>query len=117
MSSHQATRNKKKGAQWESALVAWLQTHGFPRADRCHLSGKDDIGDVTLTDRDDDRWTVEAKDCAQWSLGVWWAEAEREAINRGDVHKIVVIRRRGSTDPGKAWVVMSLEDWALEHRP
>ena len=114
--THQATRNKRRGAQWEARLVEWLQANGFPRADRLHLSGAADIGDVTLTDRDGDRWCIEAKDCGQWSLGVWWAETTKEASNRGDMHKILVIRRRGSTDPGAAWVVTTLDEWTRDHR-
>ena len=110
------TLNRRKGAAWEARLVEWFQGHGFPRADRLHLSGAADIGDVTLTDADGDRWTVEAKDCGQWSLGVWWAETTKEASNRGDMHKILVIRRRGSTDPGAAWVVTTLDEWTRDHR-
>ena len=110
------TANRRKGAAFEQAVAGYLARHGFPNAERRHLAGTNDRGDMAgVIDSDGDPFVIEVKNCKSWSLGVWWSEAEKEAVNAGVLHKILVIRRHGTTDAGKAWVVMSLEDWALEH--
>ena len=113
---HQATRNKHKGARFETDLTAWLRDNGFPHAERLHLAGTQDRGDIAgIIDRDGDRWTVEAKNCSTLALPQWWREAETEAVNAGTLHKIVVARRHGTTDPGRAWVIQTVAEWAKDH--
>lgn len=69
-----------------------------------------------VIDRDGDPWAVEVKDVNGWTeIAGHCAEAEKEAENAGVVHWIVVKRRRGTTDPGKAYVVSTLADWCAEH--
>ena len=111
-----ATLNKRKGAQWESALSEWMRANGFPRAERRHLAGVNDKGDLAgIVDHHDCEWVIEAKDCATWELKTWMAEAAKERGNAGADYQAGVVRRRGSSDPGEAYVIVPLAQWALEH--
>jgi hypothetical protein len=113
--THQATRNKRKGAKWEAVLAAWFKANGFPDAERRHLAGANDKGDhAGIRDGNGHEFVVEAKDCATWTPKVWVEEAAREASNAGTPHWIVVIRRRGSSDPAEAFVLTTLKQWAFE---
>lgn len=101
--------NHRRGAKWESALLAWCKDRGV-FATRPRLAGRDDLGDIHLH-INDLHTVLEAKDCATWSVGAWWDEAETERRHAAAHHAAVVIRRRGSTDPGRAWCLLPLEQF------
>ncbi len=39
--------NRRKGAQWEQQVVAYLREHGLPHAQRSIDGGHTEMGDVT----------------------------------------------------------------------
>lgn len=104
--------SKQKGTAWETALVRWFRERLFD-AKRIVLHGNKDEGDVEVTGgpvRGDRVVHLEAKNCKALSLAAWVDEAEAESLNAG-VPVVVVAKRKGTTDPGKAYVIMSLNQF------
>lgn len=84
-------RSKAKGTAFESDLIRYLQSNGYPDAERRALSGVLDKGDVAGVAG----WVLEAKNHREMDLATWIAEAQREAINAKTWRYAVVHKRRG----------------------
>lgn len=95
-------RSKSKGTAWESAVVAYLKPL-WPHVERRALNGNADRGDVAGIPA----VVIEAKNCKTQTFGAWLDEAEVEKANDGAVVGVVWAKRRGKTDPGAGFVVMS----------
>jgi hypothetical protein len=100
--------NKARGTKWESAIVAFLRDKGFTYAERRALSGANDMGDLTGIPG----VVVEAKHVARTDLSGWLDEAEQERTNAKADVGVVWMKRRGYTSPGRAYVVMTGDDFA-----
>jgi hypothetical protein len=96
-------RSKAKGTAAETAVVRFLQTVGFPYAERRTLNGTHDRGDIAGIPS----VVIEVKNCAKQELGSWVAEAERERDNDRATLGVVWHKRRGKTDPAHWFVTMS----------
>ena len=97
-------RSKARGTAAETAVVAWLQAHGFPAAERRALNGSSDRGDIAGIPRT----CLEVKSCNKTELAAWLDEATREAVNAHATTTAVVHKRRGRTDPGTWYVTCDL---------
>lgn len=53
---------------------------------------------------------IEVKDCAKTDLPGWTAEAHTEAGNDDALLGAVIAKRRGTTDVGRYWVHMTVDD-------
>lgn len=88
--------NRRRGADAERAVVAWLRRNGWPDARRYLAGDGRQPGDI-------DAWpgiTIEVKDRSSSSWPTWCHQAVDEA---GAKRVPVVVRRvRGEPDPG-AW--------------
>lgn len=102
------SRNKAKGTAWESAIVAFLRERGFPHVERRALSGRLDKGDIAGLPS----CVVEAKSVAAMNLSGWLNEAEQERDNADAEWGVVWLKRRGHTSPGRAYVILSGDDFA-----
>lgn len=100
--------SKQKGTAWETAIVRWFRDRGW-NAKRIVLHGAKDEGDVEV-EREDGWVNLEAKNCKAFTPSAWVDEAEAEALN-SDRPVVVVAKRKGTTDPGKAYVIMSLNQF------
>jgi hypothetical protein len=100
--------SKRKGTAWESAVVDWLRTHGWPYAERRALAGVNDKGDVSGLPG----VVIEAKNAKSITLAAWVDELLVECANANAEVGAVVIKRRGTTDVGRAYAVMPLEMFA-----
>ncbi len=102
---------RDKGTRFESAIVAYLRAEGFPYAERRALHGAYDKGDITGVPG----LVVEAKSVARLDLSGWLDEAEEERDNASANVGVVWIKRRGYQSPGRAYVLMSGDDfvWLL----
>lgn len=98
----------KKGPLFEAMVVAYLQSHGFPYAERRVMGGRNDKGDVAGIPG----VCCELKNCKEMRLGPWLDEAEAEADNADAAIFAVVHKRRGKGDPGEAFVTMPLRVFA-----
>jgi predicted lipoprotein len=102
-----ANASKKKGTAWESQVVAYLQEHGQPYAERRALNGSADKGDVSGIPG----VMIEAKNEKTVTLGSYLDEVKVETANAGASIGVVVVKRR-SRGPGDAYVLMPLSQFA-----
>jgi Holliday junction resolvase len=96
--------SKRKGTSFESAVVGYLQTHGFPAAERRALAGTADKGDVAGIHG----VVLECKNEKAISLASYVEEARVEARNAHARWWAAVVKRRGIGDPGESYAVMPL---------
>ena len=94
----------KKGPLFESQVVDYLRSHGFPWAERRVQGGSKDRGDVGGVPA----VTLEVKNCARLEPAAWVDEAAVEAANAGTEVYAVVAKRRGKGDVGQSYVIMPL---------
>lgn len=103
---------KQAGARFERLISDYLRDNLDDRIDRKVRTGARDTGDVAnVRDSHNRRICIEAKDYGgKLNLPQWTKEAHTEAEN-DDAHVgLVIAKRRGTTDPGKQWVVMTVND-------
>jgi Holliday junction resolvase len=98
--------SKRKGTAYESVVVAYLNTHGFPEAERRALSGSKDKGDIAGVCST----AIETKACKTLDLAGWVDEAIAEAANAGAQFHLVVAKRR-MKPVEKSYAVMELGQW------
>lgn len=80
------------------------------RIDRRVKRGANDRGDISGLRIHGQRLVIEVKDCARQDLPAWTAEAHTEAGNDDALAGVVIAKRRGTTDPGRWWVHMTVDD-------
>lgn len=95
-------RSKAKGTTWESAIVTYLRSCGWPHVERRTLNGSKDRGDIAGIPG----VVIEAKNCKALDLAGWITEATVGAKNDGDSIPAVWIKRRGKADPSQGYVLM-----------
>jgi Holliday junction resolvase len=108
--------NKRKGAAWETELLAGLRSTGED-TERLRLTGAEDEGDLVIREPDGAYLVIEAKN-AKFEPGPFLDEAERERLNFArhrdldpfDVDSIVVVKRRGK-GWRKAFVLTTVETY------
>jgi hypothetical protein len=93
---------KQKGTSFETAIVRWFESRGID-AKRIVLHGNKDQGDVET-----EFFNVEAKNCNTLTLSTWVAEADVESTN-ANRPVVVVAKRKGTSDVGKAYVITTLD--------
>lgn len=109
------TRNrasaKAAGSKFERSIADWLAQHVDDRIDRRVKTGANDKGDLGGWRFAGRRIVAELKDYGgQIKAGTWIGEAEVERGN-DDAHVgLVICKRRGTTDPGDQYVLMTLRD-------
>lgn len=99
-----ANAAKRKGSSWEAAIVNYLRTCG-KRAQRIPAGSEDDQADIFVHDSD---WpAIQAKNCQRFDLAGWVRDVEQQAKNADRTCGVVWIKKRGTTDPGEAYVLMT----------
>lgn len=117
-----ANPSKRRGTDAEVRLLAWLHGNGHPEAVRNPPAGSKDVGDLTcklwssrVVDLDPDTpggWKYDPivievksfKDVAR-AINEGLAELDAEMANAGTSHGVLVLKRRGTTDPGE-WLAI-----------
>lgn len=100
-----ANKSKAKGTLAEVGVRDFLRANGFPYAERLPTEGGKDRGDITGVPG----VVIEVKNCKTFDLAGWVKECEVEMANAGVELGIVWAKRRGTTDPGK-WFVVTTGD-------
>lgn len=104
---------KKAGTAFETAVATYLaQELESDFIERRRLTGTNDRGDIAgVRDSHNRRIVIETKNYGgRVHLAEWIKEANQEAEN-DDAHVgLVIAKRRGTTDPGKQWVLMEAGD-------
>ena len=103
---------KAAGTRFERLISDFLRDNLDDRIDRRVKTGAKDCGDIAnVRDSHNRRIVIEAKDYGgKLNLPQWTKEAHQEAENDGAHVGLVIAKRRGTTDPGKQWVAMDLND-------
>ena len=85
------------------------------RIERRARNGAKDRGDIAnVRTALGERVVIECKDYGGRLMpGPWITEAHTEAGNDDAAVGVVVAKRRGTTAPGKQWVLMTLDDLAV----
>ena len=92
------SKSKQKGTAAETAVVKYLQSNGFPYAERRALHGINDKGDITGCGP----VVFEVKDHATLKLSEWVGELKDEIANAKANTGTVVAKKRGT---------LKVEDW------
>ncbi len=102
---------KAAGTRMETHTADYLAAHVDDRIERRRLSGAMDRGDLSGLRHMGGRIVVEVKDYGGRLLpGPWVDEAHVEMGNDGAIAGLVVAKRRGITDPGSQFVLMTVND-------
>lgn len=102
---------KKAGASFERSLADWLAANIDDRIDRRVKNGAKDRGDIGGLRHMGGRVVIEAKNYGGRLMpGPWIREAEIERGNDDALAGIVIAKRRGTTDPGQQFVLMTVND-------
>lgn len=106
------TSAKAAGAAFERQIADHLAAHVDDRIDRRVKTGAKDRGDITGLRHYGQRVVVECKEYGGRLLPVAWTrEAHEEARNDDALVGVVAAKRRGTTDPGRQWIVMEVDDF------
>lgn len=100
------SKQRAKGTAAETAVVRYLQDHGFPHAERRALHGQNDMGDVTGVGP----VVLEVKNHAALDLAGWVKELEAEISNANANTGAVVAKRRGKTDAAAWYAILPFGD-------
>lgn len=102
---------KAAGARFERLIADYLAAHVDDRIDRRVKTGAKDKGDIAGIRHMGGRVVIEAKDYGgRYLLGPWLREADIERGNDDALIGAVVIKRRGTSDPGDQVVAMTVRD-------
>ena len=100
--------NKKRGTNFETTVVKFLRTAGFPYAERRALHGNLDKGDVTGCGP----LVFECKAAKRFELTAWLQETEQERINANADFGVLVVKRQGFGTGEGQYAVMRLDEMA-----
>lgn len=107
---------KAAGTRTERAIADYIAHQlADDRIDRRAKTGAKDRGDLTGLRLHNQRIVAEIKDCARLDLAGWTTQAHTEACNDDALLGIVIHKKRGTTDPGRWYVTMTLDDWLAHH--
>jgi hypothetical protein len=106
------TSARAAGTRFERQLADYLAATVDDRIDRRVKRGVKDRGDLSGLRAHGQRVVAEVKDCARLDLPGWTAEAHIEAGNDDALVGVVIHKRRGTADPGRQWVTLTVDDLA-----
>lgn len=111
MTRNRATA-KKAGSGTERKVADRIaEVLGDDRIDRAPKRGSKDRGDVGGVRAHGQRVVVECKDLGgRIEAAAFVGEVEVEVLNDGALAGFAVVKRRGTTDPGKYYVLTTLDE-------
>lgn len=96
------SKARQKGTSAETAVVRYLQEHGFQHAERRALHGVNDKGDITGCGP----VVFEVKNHKTLDLAGWIKELEQEMVNAAVTTGAVIAKKKGTTDVANWYAVM-----------
>lgn len=101
---------KAAGTWFERLMADYFKATVSEFIDRRVKTGARDKGDLLNVRAHGEEVVVELKNAARHELGVWIAEADVERGNADGLAGVVIFKRRGTTDPGDQYVLMTARD-------
>lgn len=103
---------KAKGAKTEADFVDWIKLRGVPNAERRHLSGQYDKGDVAgwVKGNGEKSVCVEVKSGASLKIPEWIKELNAEVENAQADVGFIAIRPSGKPKVDDWWAVMPMPE-------
>jgi hypothetical protein len=102
---------KAAGTTAERAVANYLaEALQDDRIDRRPKTGAKDRGDIGGLRTHNQRLVCEVKNCTRTDLPGWIAEAHTEAGNDDALTGFVIHKKRGTTNPGRWYVAMTVDD-------
>lgn len=102
---------RQAGSRFEREVADYLAEHVDDRIDRRVKGGAKDKGDIGGLRHMGEKIAVEAKNYGgRLHAGPWIKEAHIAAGNDDAIAGIVIAKRRGTTDPGSQWALMTVND-------
>lgn len=102
---------KQAGARFERMAADYLAYHVDDRIDRRVKTGANDKGDIAALRVLQKKVVVECKDYGGvLHPGTWVEEANVERLNDEALLSFVIAKRRGTTDMGRQFVLMEVDD-------
>ena len=102
---------KSAGTSLETAIANHLAKHVDDRIERRRQTGAKDRGDISGLRHMGGRIVIECKEYGGRIMpGPWIQEAETERGNDDALAGIVIAKRRGTTQPGDQYVLMTVND-------
>lgn len=100
-------RPKQRGTAAETAVLRYVRERGYPWAHRLALTGNADQGDISLLPGN--LVILEVKAHASAATGQpgdaqltdWMRQTSTERVNAGADYGVLVVKRKGTTDPGR----------------
>lgn len=101
---------KTKGAQTETAFVDWIKLRGVPNAERRHLSGQFDKGDIAGWVKGDGSKSVavEVKSGGSLKIPQWIKELEFEVQNAKADTGFIAVRPSGKPKVDDWWAILPI---------
>lgn len=112
-------RPKQRGTAAETAVLRHVRDNGFPWAHRLALTGNADQGDISLLPGNLVILEVKAHASAATGqpgdaqLAEWMRQTRTERINAGADYGVLVVKRKGTTDPGRWWAYVTAGQFAM----
>lgn len=98
--------SRRKGANHERSVITWLRSLGRPHIERRIMGMAEDSGDVC-------GWpgvVIECKNAQRIELAAWVDQLEAEITLAEADTGVLIVKRRGVTDPGDQVVAMTMRD-------
>lgn len=104
--------NKVKGDVFERAVRDHAEARGH-RAEKTRAGYARDAGDIHLLYPSGPgvRAILQAKNHRTWCLPEWLRDLLGQRAEAKALHAALVLKRRGVADPGKSYVVITLDDY------
>jgi len=99
---------RQKGAATEEMFCEYLRGFGIP-AERRHLAGQYDRGDIAGWNTDLGPVCVEVKSAAVLNIPQWLRELDVEIVNSKSSTGFVAARPKGKPNPVDWWIIMRPE--------
>jgi len=95
---------QRKGASAEREVASFLRDNGLPHADRrgSGFTASDIIGTPGVS------WEIKDQDAIR--LREWFAQTEEQQTEDGAQLGVLIIKRKGKTNPGDWYAVVTLAD-------
>lgn len=102
---------KAKGAKTEQLFVDYIKTKGVPNAERRHLCGEYDKGDVAgwVKNKGQDSVCVEVKSGAVLKIPAWIEELYSEIENSQADTGFIAVRPKGKPKPEDWFTVIPMD--------